>query len=130
MEEGFLHTDKQCGTSWLAFHPIRLQHYLRQHQIPWVKNSVLQDCPLPLILDVNHKPRWLPILLTDQLQVGRFNDPLLGFTITLLEWFTEFRKPIYTRLTVYYKRNVIQEQPNGRDVSAKVQGKGTIYSSY
>lgn len=109
MEEGFLHTNKQCGTGWLAFRPTRFQHYLRQHQIPRVKSSVLQDCPLPLILDANHKPKWSPILLTDQLQVGSFNDPLLGFAITLLEWLTEFRKLISTRLPI----DVIKERNSG-----------------
>ena len=55
----------------LQFNSILMLSTWRQHQIPQVKASFLQDCP--------YRFRLSPVLLPDLLQVGDPNDPLLQF---------------------------------------------------
>lgn len=53
----------------------------RQHQIPQLKGSVLQDYVV-LPSDARHKPWLLSLLPTDWLPIGASRDPLLR-----LDWF-------------------------------------------
>lgn len=46
----------------------------KQHPIPQIKGSVLQDYPHSTS-DTSHNPRLSPVLLTYLLQIGGFHNP-------------------------------------------------------
>lgn len=68
----------QHQLSILQFNSFLTLFTQRWCQIPQVKCSVLQDCPLPLQMSVA-SPGLSPMLLTDWLYIGGSIDSLLGF---------------------------------------------------
>lgn len=72
------------GNSWapaaLQFNSMLTLSTLRQHQIPQIKSSVLQDC-LPLPLDMSCRPKLSLVLLMGQLQIGEVPEPRETFCL-------------------------------------------------
>lgn len=86
----------------------------RQHQMPQVKGSVLQDTLSPphQLLDASSKPRLLPVLLTDQPSIRGSHNLLLRFS-NLLEQLPGLRE-FYFLDHPFIVKGYKSEQPEGR----------------